>query len=135
MDNIKRFEADDVEMWKAVRSARDTFPQFLEAFVRPKPDQDAFLVKVAFGPVEQEEQIWLADLDLRKKPPTGVVANQPEVPGIEFRSRIEFEIGRITDWMYIDKGTLVGGYTTRLIRDRMTPEERAVYDATAPYRF
>jgi uncharacterized protein YegJ (DUF2314 family) len=37
--------------------------------------------------------------------------------------------------MYVDNGTLVGGYTTRLLRKRLTPEERKELDARVPYRF
>lgn len=49
--------------------------------------------------------------------------------------RVEFEPLYISDWMYIEDGYLVGGYTTRVIRDRMTEEERKKHDAQAPYKF
>jgi uncharacterized protein YegJ (DUF2314 family) len=49
--------------------------------------------------------------------------------------RVDFEPSYISDWMYIEDGYLVGGYTTRVIRDRMTPKERTAYDAQAPYKF
>ena len=49
--------------------------------------------------------------------------------------RVEFDPAQITDWMYIENGYLVGGYTTCLIRQRMTPEERQTYDFKAPYKF
>ena len=31
--------------------------------------------------------------------------------------RVEFQPSYISDWMYIENGYLVGGYTTRVIRD------------------
>lgn len=37
--------------------------------------------------------------------------------------------------MFIDRGGLVGGYGTRLIRKRMSPEQRAALDARVPYLF
>ena len=49
--------------------------------------------------------------------------------------KVDFHPSQITDWMYIDKGRLVGGYTTRLIRARMTPAERAALDKASPYKF
>jgi len=66
------------------------------------------------------------------------LANQPlarEQKGSRVKQRVEFEPSYISDWMYIDDGYLVGGYTTRVIRDRMTPEEREAHDAEAPYKF
>ena len=40
----------------------------------------------------------------------------------------------ITDWMYVDKGILQGGYTIKLIRNRMSKEERAKFDAGFPFK-
>ena len=48
---------------------------------------------------------------------------------------VSFDPDDITDWMYIEDGRLIGGYTTRLLRERMSPEERKQLDASAPYKF
>jgi uncharacterized protein YegJ (DUF2314 family) len=77
----------------------------------------------------------LADLELSGDRFSGVIANKPNLPGLEFMQRVEFDPSYISDWMYVDGGRLVGGYTTRVIRDRMTPEQRDSYDAQAPYKF
>jgi uncharacterized protein YegJ (DUF2314 family) len=84
---------------------------------------------------DQLEHIWLADLDFSGERPRGVVANEPRLPSLKFMQVVEFEPAQITDWMYIEDGYLVGGYTTRVIHDRMTPEERKSHNATAPYKF
>jgi uncharacterized protein YegJ (DUF2314 family) len=54
---------------------------------------------------------------------------------LRFKQPVKFDPSRITDWMFIDHGRLVGGYTTRLIRQRMSPEERDAFDATVEYSF
>jgi len=36
--------------------------------------------------------------------------------------------------MYVDSGRLVGGYTIRVMRAQMSPEERAAFDAEMPFR-
>lgn len=122
-------------MEAAIREAKASFKQFIEALCHPTERQKSFLVKVVIDEGEQREHIWLADLDLRGAKPSGVVANEPNLPSLRFMQRVEFEPSYISDWMYIDEGYLVGGYTTRVIRDRMTPEERRAYDAQAPYKF
>jgi len=119
----------------AIRKAKDTIRQFLEAFFEPTKKQKSFLLKVVFDEGEQREHIWLADLDFGGDKPTGVIANEPGLPSLKFMQRVEFEPSYISDWMYVEDGYLVGGYTTRIIRERMTPEERREYDAQSPYKF
>jgi len=122
-------------MEAAIREAKANFKQFLDAFFKPRSQQRSFLVKVVFDEGEQREHIWLADLNFLGAKLTGVVANDPKLPSLRFKQRVEFEPSYISDWMYIDDGYLFGGYTTRVIRDRMTPEEREAHDAEAPYKF
>ena len=122
-------------MEAAIAAAKQSIGQFLKAFVRPAKNQKSFLVKAAFIEGQQQEHIWLADLDFKSKPPRGVVGNEPALPGIKFMQVVEFHPSQITDWMYIEDGYLVGGYTTRVIRKLMSPEERIAYDERAPYKF
>jgi uncharacterized protein YegJ (DUF2314 family) len=134
-DKTVPFSSEDVQVEAAIREAKANFKQFIEAFCHPTERQKSFLVKVVFDEGEQREHIWLADLDLGSAKPSGVVANEPKLPRLRFMQRVEFEPSYISDWMYIEDGYLVGGYTTRVIRNRMTPEARRNYDAQAPYKF
>jgi len=119
----------------AIREAKMSFKTFLAAFFHPTDRQKSFLVKVVFDAGEQREHIWLADLDFQGEKPSGVIANEPNLPNLKFMQRVEFEPSYISDWMYIEDGYLVGGYTTKVIRDRMTVEARRNHDAQAPYKF
>jgi len=40
----------------------------------------------------------------------------------------------ISDWLYLEDDLLVGGFTLRVIRDRMSPVERMQFDASVPFR-
>ena len=122
-------------MEAAIRKAKDTIGQFFEAFVEPTERQQSFLVKVVFDEGEQREHIWLADLDFGGAKPSGVIANAPHLTSLVFMQRVEFEPSYILDWMYVEDGYLVGGYTTCVIRARMTPEERREHDSQSPYKF
>ncbi len=126
-------EHDD-EMNEAVHLARTTMSVFLNAFAKPKPTQ-RFLLKVRFEHDGKFEHIWLADLDLSRIPSAGTVANEPCLPSLTFKQRVQFNPADITDWMFVDDGKLVGGYSTRLLRSRLSPTERVEYDAAAPYKF
>lgn len=122
-------------MEAAIDEAKANVDKFFEAFFHPKPNQRNFLVKVVFDEGDKREHIWLADLDFPGETATGVIANEPNLPTLTFMQRVEFHLSYISDWMYIEDGYLIGGYTTRVIRDRMTPGERKEHDAHAPYKF
>jgi uncharacterized protein YegJ (DUF2314 family) len=133
-DETTPFASDDPEMQAAIMTAKNSLGQFLQAFMRPSKEQRSFLIKAVFVEGEQAEHIWLADLSFAGGIPRGVVANEPALPGMRFKQSVEIEPSQITDWMYIQDGYLVGGYTTRLIRQRMSADERRDFDAHAPYK-
>jgi len=122
-------------MEAAILEAKSSIRQFFTAFTKPTSRQKGFLLKVVFDEGEQREHIWVADLGLAGDKLRGVIANEPNLPSLKFMQKIEFDPQYISDWMYIEDGYLVGGYTTRVIRDRMTPEARIEHDASAPYKF
>jgi len=107
----------------------------MDAFFNPTIKQGAFLVKAVFVEGRQIEHNWIADLEISDMHFRGVIANEPVLPGLKFKQLIEFKPAQVSDWMYIDDGYLVGGFTTRVIRDRMSPEARKAHDAAAPYKF
>ena len=134
-DNVHSVDAKDAEMLAAINKARSEFGRFMAAFIHPAEGQQSFLVKVAFTEGDEVEHIWLADLDFAAARPTGVIGNEPKIKRLHFKQRVEFDPKYISDWMYIDHGKLIGGYTTRLLRQRMSPEERKKFDASLPYVF
>ncbi len=134
-DTTVPFDSEDARMRFAIDEARSSLRKFFDAYLNPKPNQTAFLLKVLFESGEASEHIWLADIDASVSPLEGTVANEPNLPGLTFMERVRFNPWQITDWMYIEDGYLVGGYTTQVIRAGLTTAERAQYDANAPYKF
>jgi uncharacterized protein YegJ (DUF2314 family) len=131
------FAPDDPEMTAAIDEAKRTLDEFMRAYLEPGANQRGFLLKVFFDDEdeEQSEHIWVADVEETGTGFRGVIANEPVMLSLRFQQPVEFEAARITDWMFIDNGRLVGGYTTRLIRQRMSQEERAAFDAAVEYSF
>ena len=109
---------DDAEMVEAINAARASLGQFIAAFLNPKANQESFLLKVRFGHEGEIEHIWMAGLDLGSVPSTGVIANEPKLPGLKFMQRCSFTPNDITDWMFMQDDTLVGGFTTKLLQKR-----------------
>ena len=135
IDSIVSFSDQDQRIAFAIDEARRSLKAFFDAFCLPTSNQTAFLLKVQFEAQNESEHIWVADIDASGMPLQGTIANEPNLLGLEFMQRVAFQPTQITDWMYVEDGYLVGGFTTQVIRSGMTPEERASYDANAPYRF
>ena len=133
-ENVSSVSSEDPEMLAAIHEARASVKKFLDAFVAPQPKQRAFLVKIAFVKDGDVEHLWLADLNLAGARPTGVIANPPLRKDLKFKQRVEIDFTFLSDWMYVDEGKLVGGFTTRLLRRRMTSEERTKADSESPFR-
>jgi uncharacterized protein YegJ (DUF2314 family) len=59
----------------------------------------------------------------------GVVANEPvDLKRIRLGERVTVPLESVSDWMAVDRGRLIGGYTIRALRDRMTSDERILFD-------
>ena len=78
------------------------------------------MLKFAFdGPAGQVEHIWVADLDLSVSPATGVIANEPGIPTLQYLQRVTLDPSRITDWMYYDGENVIGAFTTKVLEKRI----------------
>jgi len=40
----------------------------------------------------------------------------------------------ITDWMFVKSGQLIGGYTTRVLYARLSPQDRAIFNKEADFK-
>jgi uncharacterized protein YegJ (DUF2314 family) len=128
-DSVIPVRADDRDMAAAINAARQSVGQFIDAFAHPKPSQRAFLIKIAFSKGSAVEHLWIADLDFHGQTPTGTVADTPATVNLKFMERVQIDISKLSDWMYVDNNKLVGGFTTRLLRKRMSPSDRKEMDA------
>jgi uncharacterized protein YegJ (DUF2314 family) len=55
-------------------------------------------------------------------------------PGLKFKQQVSVPLDNISDWMYVSDGRLIGGFTSRVLYGRMSPEERKQDDSGRPYR-
>jgi uncharacterized protein YegJ (DUF2314 family) len=123
-------------MAKAIETSRKTVDQFIAALQSPKPSQSGFTVKAKFEDGKETEYMWIDDPHLDGKKLVGRLNNEPEwVKSVKFGDVVSVPKDQISDWMYIDNGLLVGGYSVRLLRDRSTPDQRKQLDESVGYRF
>ena len=119
----------DIEMNQAVEKANLTLDNFRIALLSDNRDFDCFALKTRFEMSKGGEHIWVGSITIKDNKYFGVVANLPEsTTEVKIGDTIQIKTDNISDWMYLDKKKLCGGYTIRVIRDRMTDPERKQFD-------
>jgi uncharacterized protein YegJ (DUF2314 family) len=118
-------QEQDLEIAKAISSARSTVRVFLDALKAPKRGQSDFAVKKLFKDEKNVDHIWLTKVTFDGKMLHGVVNNEPVgVKTVKFGDMATVLPEEISDWMFLENGTLKGGYTIRAYYDHLSREEK-----------
>ncbi len=131
---VSQIDQNDPDMQMAIRRAKDSVQEFLHRLAAPPLSQTSAAVKVALEEQGITEYAWLAE---------------PRIEGDHFVGRLDNDLVQIrrwragdtvrapqaalSDWLAIDDGRLVGGFSIRLLRDRMPAEARAGFDRSAGF--
>ena len=126
---------DHAAMHNAVIEARKTVRQFIKALKHPAPGQEDFDVKKAFNEGNQIEHIWISDVQIVGNHLQGRVDNQPrKITGVKLGQVVAVYPKEISDWLYVDNGKLVGGYTVRVHYNDLSPKEKQEFDREANFK-
>jgi uncharacterized protein YegJ (DUF2314 family) len=124
----------DVELESAIQQARDSLPTFIQTIATPHTDRTLVAVKVRFMPPgEIPQDIWVDELTYTDGVFRGSVGDDIPALHLEFGQKIRVDEKDILDWMIVEDGKLIGGYTIRLAMQRMSPEERERFLASLDY--
>ncbi|WP_153800858.1 YegJ family protein [Foetidibacter luteolus] len=119
----------DAEMNGAIKTANQTLAKFNEALKSGNPNFEYFALKTRFNTPDGAEHIWVSNITIKDNKYFGVVDNLPEsTTAVKLGDTIQIKDDNISDWMYIDNQRLRGGYTIRVLRNRMTEQERKQFD-------
>ena len=126
---------DHIAMHRAVIEARRTVGEFVAALQHPAPGQQDFEVKKRFIQNGQVEHIWLSDVQFVGNQFRGRVDNQPRmIQGLMLGQSVSVKPNEISDWLYVDHGKLVGGYTVRVQYNELSPKEKQEFDRAADFK-
>src|SRR6266481_8418995 len=126
---------DHIAMHRAVTEARKTVGEFIAALKHPAPDQQDFEIKKAFVQNGQVEHIWLSDVQLVGSRFQGRIDNQPrKIQGLKLGQLVSINRNEISDWLYVDHGKLVGGYTVRVQYNELSAKEKQEFDRAADFK-
>ncbi len=133
--NIYNTTDEDKEMNEAILTARNTLHQLDTVLASGNYDEESASLKVKFDAPGGGEHMWVGFVMKKDGVYSGIVANEAELTKeVKMGDSIAIDPANITDWKYSDNGVLRGGYTIRLIRKRMTKEERTQLDKELPYK-
>lgn len=126
---IYEVQIDDAEMNKAMNLAKQTLDSFDYAFKNNSRIFTFFGLKKRFEQNGAIEHIWIGNIKLENGKYIGIIDNLPEkIETIKLGDTIEIDRKNISDWMYIKNSKLYGGYTIRLLRNRMSETEKEIFD-------
>lgn len=122
-------------MDRAKRKAQDTYRELITALQNPKPTMDGFAVKKPFRAGGGFEHIWVGEVRWDGSAFTGTVNNEPvDTKEVRFGQTVTVRPDEISDWMYIDNGTLKGGYTIRALYHEASAKEKRDLDKQLPFK-
>ena len=128
-------DADDPEMNRAIERARTEVPAFVARLEKPQPGDADFAFKAAVKDGERTEHFWLEGVRHETGHLVGTIANDPEfVRTVKLGDQRRVPLKEISDWMFVSHGRLVGGYTTRVLINRLGENERKAMMASLPFK-
>jgi uncharacterized protein YegJ (DUF2314 family) len=123
-DKVFSVERDDPEMTAAIAKARDTLPQFWQAFDKREHNESRFALKVKITDKKGTEHFWATNIERRDGKTLGTINNDPDiVTSVKLGDRIEIPKDDISDWLYMRDGKMVGNETVRPLFKKMQPAE------------
>ena len=128
--NVVNVKSEDDGMNWAIEKAKLTLHYFEKCLVSPKSAQQYFSIKVKIDDGENIEHLWLTEPSFDEEGNLfGVVGNQPlDVKTVALGQKIGIDRNLISDWMIIENGRLIGGYTIRAIRDNLSGNDLINFD-------
>lgn len=111
---------DDPRMAAAEKTARDRWPEFVQAFNNKDfEDAEKFIIKAEFTEGSRSEFMWVTVTEITKEKVLGILTNDPhELVDVYRGAQVELTLDRLNDWIYPDDdGSPIGGFTLDILSD------------------
>ena len=132
---VAQIAVDDPLTARGIVEARRTVGEFERAWRAHAPETRDFHVKMLVAERGLVEQFWVNVESATPEGFTGTIANHPgDITSVKYGERVTVPAREISDWMYVERGVLKGGYSVRLMRDRLQPEERPDFERELGFR-
>lgn len=120
--NVTPVPDGDAAMNAAIETARRTLPRFIEMSREKVPSR--YSLKMPLETDGNVEHIWMVVTGFDGTTFTGKLSNTPALTDrLSAGSDVSVAANRISDWMVVREDGIYGAYTTRLLLDRLPPEQ------------
>ncbi|PKV51529.1 uncharacterized protein DUF2314 [Aquimarina sp. MAR_2010_214] len=128
--DVYNMPSENERMNWGMEKARLTLHYFKKCVENPKDGQQYFSIKARIEDNEKTEHIWLMEPDFDNQGNIyGIVGNEPiDVKNVSINEKIGITFDYVSDWMIIENGRLIGGYTIRAIREGLTGNDLQNFD-------
>ncbi len=138
-DEVIGVSSEDAAMNKIIEDARASTDTFIKEFNGEDTTKTDFSVKYPFetdsGSTSEVEHIWLSNIEIDQGKYFGYVANDPfYISTLKLSDRVAFDIKKISDWKYIEKGYLVGGKSISYFYNQMSEKEKKEFEEQAGFK-
>ncbi len=127
---------NDTALEAAAQEARESLDKFIGHLAHPKPNQSDFSIKAQIHDGGMGHVMWLQGLAFDGTDFTGFLG--PDAAGLKTHNpgdRIAVAPKDVEDWMFVENGKLVGGFSLRAIRGRLTGEARNQFVNSLWFKF
>ena len=118
-----QFREDDQEINDAIAEANESVDEFIDALRAKKFGQSSFSVCSKVGEANEAgvlSHVWLVPpVKIEKDIFFGKIGNRTGIENMGLGDLLAVPKKDITDWLYIDNGKLVGGFTYQVARRRL----------------
>jgi uncharacterized protein YegJ (DUF2314 family) len=134
--DIYSVTAKDTSMNSAISRAKKTINEFDQALKSKNSSYSDFAIKKRYKTSDGGgEHMWIAGIIFVNGNYKGFVNNDAEkTTEVKYGDTVIVRKDEITDWMYLDKNILKGGYTIREVRNRMNKEDRVKMDKNLEFK-
>lgn len=128
-DELYMAAEGDAHMEAAYRQAKEGLDAFLASWRNPPPGYTEFAVKVGVVEGGSTEYFWLSPFREHAGAFIGTINNEPRmVTSVKLGQEIDFRKEEIVDWLYDDRGRMVGNFTACAMLEAEPERERRAFE-------
>ncbi len=127
-----RVSSPDADMNAAMQQAQKDLPSFIKALQSPSPTQSQFALKARFpyGTGNNAEYMWVNELKYANGKFQGVLDSTPQyATNLHAGDHVTVDTQDVADWVIVDAGKLLGGFTIIALRNRMAAGDKLAFDS------
>ena len=123
----------DVDMRIAAHKAQVSLDEFDQRLKDPPAGQTRIGLRGIFQSQGETEYLWLRNVSIVPEGYRGMIITPPTLPGFALDEEVVLPRAAVADWFAVEGGYLIAGYSLRLMRSRLSPDERARADKKSGY--